>query len=69
MDFKKIVCENIESLSYDGNLDLIKACIKLLNPDFGFEMTIESEMGPGSGLGGLCSSILISYRSFKSYSK
>ena len=53
MDFKKkIVCENIESLSYDGNLDLIKACIKLLNPDFGFEMTIESEMGPGSGLGG-----------------
>jgi D-glycero-alpha-D-manno-heptose-7-phosphate kinase len=53
MDFKKkIVCENIESLSYDGNLDLIKACIKLLKPDFGFEMNIESEMGPGSGLGG-----------------
>lgn len=53
MDFKKkLIYENIESLSYDGNLDLIKACIKLLKPDFGFEINIESDIRPGSGLGG-----------------
>lgn len=53
IDFKKkLIYENIESLSYDGNLDLIKACIKLLKPDFGFEINIESDIRPGSGLGG-----------------
>jgi D-glycero-alpha-D-manno-heptose-7-phosphate kinase len=53
IDFKKkLQVENIKHLSYDGNLDLIKACIKLLNPDFGFEINIESDIKPGSGLGG-----------------
>jgi D-glycero-alpha-D-manno-heptose-7-phosphate kinase len=49
---KKIIYENINFLNYNGKLDLIKASIKLLNPDFGFEIYIETDIKPGSGLGG-----------------
>jgi D-glycero-alpha-D-manno-heptose-7-phosphate kinase len=49
---KKLEFENINNLIYNGNLDLIKACIKLLEPEFGFEINIESDIKPGSGLGG-----------------
>jgi D-glycero-alpha-D-manno-heptose-7-phosphate kinase len=43
---------SIEHLNYDGKLDLIKAGIKLLDPDFGFELEISSDFPPNSGLGG-----------------
>ena len=41
-----------ENIKYDGNLDLIKSCIKLLKPSFGFEIFVETDVKPGSGLGG-----------------
>lgn len=49
---KKIEFKNLKKISYNGSLDLIKASIKLLKPDFGFEIFIESDIKPGSGLGG-----------------
>jgi D-glycero-alpha-D-manno-heptose-7-phosphate kinase len=44
--------ENISKLEYNGTLDLIKAGIKLMNPDFGFRLEIGCDFPPGSGLGG-----------------
>ncbi|MGZ3726805.1 MAG: GHMP family kinase ATP-binding protein [Pseudobdellovibrio sp.] len=44
----------INELSYgeENQMGLIISLIKLINPDFGFELTIESDYPPGSGLGG-----------------
>tara|TARA_Y100000310_G_scaffold316318_1_gene367882 strand:- start:17935 stop:19998 length:2064 start_codon:yes stop_codon:yes gene_type:complete len=38
-------------LKYNGKLDLIKSVIKLMKPEFGFELFLYSEVPPGSGLG------------------
>ena len=55
-DFKKnIEIESIEKIQYDGNLDLIKAGIKLLKPTFGFDLEIGCDFAPASGLGGSAS--------------
>lgn len=43
---------NISSIKYDGKLDLIKAVIKLMQPSFGMELYLQSDVPPGSGLGG-----------------
>jgi D-glycero-alpha-D-manno-heptose-7-phosphate kinase len=46
--------ENLEQLAangYDGKADLIKAVIKRMAPDFGFELFVRSDVGPHSGLG------------------
>ncbi len=44
--------DNIKEIQYDGKLDLIKAVIKLLNPEYGFNLTTYSDVPVGSGLGG-----------------
>lgn len=36
---------------YDGNLDLVKAAIKVLNIKHGFELILHSDTAPGTGLG------------------
>jgi D-glycero-alpha-D-manno-heptose-7-phosphate kinase len=49
------IVEEVDSLSmlkYGSKLDLIKACIRLMEPDFGFDMETFSEIEPGTGLGG-----------------
>ena len=52
-DFKiKLKFNSIKDIDYDGQLNLIKAVIKLLNPSFGFELFTYSDVPPGSGLGG-----------------
>ncbi len=52
-DFKKKeIIKNFNEIKYNGTLDVIKASIKLLKPDFGFEIYIETDYKPGSGLGG-----------------
>jgi D-glycero-alpha-D-manno-heptose-7-phosphate kinase len=52
-DFQKSVqYDHLDELSYDGNLDLVKAGIKLMNPEFGFDLEVGSDFPPGSGLGG-----------------
>lgn len=47
-----ITADKADDLRYDGKLDLIKAAIKILKPDFGFEAVITSDFPPSSGLGG-----------------
>lgn len=42
---------SIEELRYDGKLDLVKAIIKIIQPDFGFELYLHSDLPPGRGLG------------------
>ena len=55
-DFRhNVEIEAIEDIQYDGKLDLIKAGIKLLKPDFGFELELGCDFSPASGLGGSAS--------------
>lgn len=44
--------DDVNSIKYDGKLDLIKAVIKLMKPRFGMELCFESSVPPGTGLGG-----------------
>jgi len=51
-DFNSLQSFNsIEDINYDGNVDLIKAAIKKMNPDFGFDLYVRSNVYPHSGLG------------------
>ncbi len=43
---------DLNEMAYDGVLDLIKAGIRVLRPEFGFELWSGSDFLPGSGLGG-----------------
>ena len=55
-----VIANSINELAYDGKLDLIKAAIKVMNPEFGFELYIASDVPPGRGLGSSASlSVLI----------
>lgn len=48
------IIENVNSINdlcYNGKLDLIKAVIKLMEPDFGFDLYLYSDVPPGTGLG------------------
>lgn len=55
-----IIANSIKDLIYDGKIDLIKAAIKVINPDFGFELYVASDVPPGRGLGSSASlSVLI----------
>lgn len=64
----KVKYDDISKVNFDGNLDLIKSVIKLLNPDFGFELYTYSDVPPGSGLGGsaaLLSAIIGVFNNFR----
>jgi len=43
--------ESINDLTYNGDGDLIKAVIKKMNPQFGLDLYVRSEVKPHSGLG------------------
>lgn len=48
----KYFAKNIKSIKFGDNLDLIKYAIKIMQPDFGFELETYAEFDPGTGLGG-----------------
>jgi D-glycero-alpha-D-manno-heptose-7-phosphate kinase len=55
-DFRQnIEIYGIENIKYDGQLDLIKAGIKLLKPEYGFDLELGCDFPPASGLGGSAS--------------
>lgn len=57
---KEITVSSVSELKYDGKFDLIKAIIKLINPDFGFELYLHNDIPPGRGLGSSASlSVLV----------
>lgn len=65
---EKAEYSDIKELCFDGKLDLIKSVIKLLNPDFGFELYTYSDVPVGSGLGGSAvqlSAIIGSFNNFR----
>lgn len=43
---------NLDAITYDGRLDLIKAGIKVSRPDFGLDLMVNCDFGVGTGLGG-----------------
>jgi D-glycero-alpha-D-manno-heptose-7-phosphate kinase len=43
---------NTSEIDYDGNLDLIKAAIKVMNLEFGFDLSVSCDFPEGSGMGG-----------------
>lgn len=44
--------DSVDDIEYDGTLDLIKAAIRVVRPRFGFDLYTESDVRPGTGLGG-----------------
>lgn len=65
---KKLNFDFLSDIKYDGELDLIKAVLKLLNPEFGFELTTYSDVPIGSGLGGsavILSAIIGAFNNFR----
>lgn len=43
---------HLKNITYDGTLDLIKAAINVLRPSHGFDLEVDSDVQPGTGLGG-----------------
>ena len=55
----KYSSKNIHEIEYGDDLDLIKAAVKIMQPDFGFDLETFAEFEPGTGLGG-SSAIVVS---------
>jgi D-glycero-alpha-D-manno-heptose-7-phosphate kinase len=52
-DFRRsIEADSLSTLELDGNLDLIKSAIRLIDPPYGFELEVATDFPVGSGLGG-----------------
>lgn len=47
----ELILNSKNELIYDGKFDLIKSIIKIMNPDFGFEIYLHNDVPPGRGLG------------------
>ena len=54
----KYSAKNLTSIEYGDGLDLIKAAIKVMKPDFGFDIELYAEFDPGTGLGGSSAVVL-----------
>jgi len=48
---EEMIINSKEDIKYDGKLDLVKAVVKVMNPEFGFEINIFNDIPPGRGLG------------------
>ena len=48
----KYSAKTINKITFGDELDLIKSAIKIMQPDYGFDLEISSEFEPGTGLGG-----------------
>ena len=64
----ELKANDLSKLEYDGKLDLIISLIKLIKPDYGFNLYTYSDVPPGSGLGGsavLLSAIIGSFNNYR----
>ena len=48
---KSLIFQNITDIKFDGDIDSIKAVILKLKPDFGFNLSLRSDIPPNTGLG------------------
>ena len=65
---KEVTYKSLDDVKFDGTLDLIKSAIKILKPEFGFNLFTYSDIPPGSGLGGsaaILSSIIGAFNNFR----
>ena len=46
------ISDSIDKIEYGDDLDLIKAAVKIMKPNFGFDLETFAEYEPGTGLGG-----------------
>ncbi len=46
-----IIFDSGREMKYDGKFDIIKAIVKIMKPDFGFELYLHNDLPPGRGLG------------------
>jgi D-glycero-alpha-D-manno-heptose-7-phosphate kinase len=52
-DFRTgVEAESVRALELDGTLDLIKSAVRLIDPNFGFDLEVAADFPVGSGLGG-----------------
>ena len=51
LDLKYSV-KNFNEIEFGDDLDLIKSAVKIMQPDYGFELETFAEFDPGTGLGG-----------------
>lgn len=47
----EIIFDSRKDMKYDGKFDLVKAIVKVMRPDFGFELYVYNDIPPGRGLG------------------
>lgn len=47
-----VEADSVADLRFDGELDLLKAAIKLIEPNYGFDLEVAADFPVGSGLGG-----------------
>lgn len=47
---EEVLLPSIDFIEADGRVDLVKLIVKELSPDFGFDLTIDSDLPPGCGL-------------------
>lgn len=59
---KDFIFDPREEIIYNGKFDLIRSIVKIMKPDFGFELYLHNDVPPGRGLGSSAtlSSLLIS---------
>jgi D-glycero-alpha-D-manno-heptose-7-phosphate kinase len=48
----EIELPSLEKIKFDGKLDLVKAVLKIMKPNYGLELYLKSDVPPGTGLGG-----------------
>lgn len=44
--------DSLDSIKFGDRLDLVKAAVKIMKPDFGFDLETHSDIDAGTGLGG-----------------
>lgn len=53
---QSLIYDDVKNMKLDGHLDLIKAVVKRMNVNYGFELLMRSDVPPQSGLGSSASS-------------
>jgi len=47
----EVIIDSYKDIRYDGKFDLIKSAIKVVKPEFGFNLEMRNDIPPGRGLG------------------